>query len=830
MKKFALAILSVVGFSLASFAQGGNTCAAAQLAPVTVGTSYTGQTTCGKGNDYTGTGSTCLSTLYYGAEDWFYYFCAPSNGCITFSLNNLTSGVSSMPAYLSFSIFDGCPGTGTCVNGSYQYIAANTTLASGPSIQVNATAGKCYYIVVDAYSYTSYAGCVNFTLSSSIVPPLTQTPGGNTCSDAQSNPITIGSTYTNQTTCCGGNDFTGTGSTCMGGTGTYNSASDWYYYFCATQTGCVTFSMPNTSSGVSGIPVYASLSAYDGCPGSSSCLAGNYLYVGAGTTVAGPSINFMVTAGKCYYIVVDGYSIGGTYANCAKYSLTSTFQLPVSQTPGGATCTAAIANPLTIGSTYNNQTTCCTGNNYQGTNSCLGTTYHSANDWMYYVCATQSGYLQVNLTNITSSVAAYPSISVFNACPGTAGACVSTNYIYISPGVAGTQTLLINAVAGQCYFILVDGYGDPYANCVKYSISTSFSAIPKNPNCNNMDFETGNLTGWFGNTGTATMGAVGAPTPMYTLTAIGIVAGRQTIVGPAGTDPCGGFPVVGAGSYSLKLGNNSTGAQGEQVSQTFLVTAANASFTYRYAVVLEDPGHTSNQQPFFMALMNDQNGNKIPCSEFIVSAAASLPGFFNSTACPSVRYKPWSTVNVDLTSYIGTYVTIQFTTGDCSASGHYGYAYVDAQCGVSVLASNNDTICPGQCTPLKAPVGYASYQWQPGNLNTATINACPTATTVYTLTLTGFNGCKTTNYDTIWVSPNPVADFTFTTPGCNKPISFTNTSTITAPATITNYSWTFQGERLQVPPIRTQQTLRGVPRVLIVLHLPSALLQVVHLL
>lgn len=463
---------------------------------------------------------------------------------------------------------------------------------------------------------------------------------------------------------------------------------------------------------------------------------------------------------------------------------------------GGNTCTAAQASPIAIGTKYSGQTTCSKGNDYVGAGGCL--TNYTAQDWIYYFCPTQSGYVNFSLENVSPKTGtnANPNISIFNGCPGSSTCLVSGSGI-VSGSTTPASLVSIGAkvTAGQCYYLLVDGSNAaPNSDCINFNLTSSITVVAQNATCVNMDFEQGNLNGWFANTGTVVTGPAGAQTPTYNMTGYTAVPGRHTIVGPGGTDPCGGFPLAGVGSKSLRLGNNINGAQGEQVSQTFLVSKFNANFTYRYAVVFEDPKHTNPEQPFFTALVRDQSGNIIQCSKYIVTAGDGIPGFVSTTACAgtAVKYKPWSVVNVDLTAFIGTYVTIEFTTGDCTQSGHYGYAYVDAQCGTSLI-SQNDTICSGECSTLQAPAGYASYLWQPGGSTATSLSACPTATTVYTLSLTGFNGCVTKATDTVYVRPKPVADFTFSTPGCNQPINFTNTSTVPSPSTITKHAWIFQG-------------------------------------
>ena len=160
--------------------------------------------------------------------------------------------------------------------------------------------------------------------------------------------------------------------------------------------------------------------------------------------------------------------------------------------------------------------------------------------------------------------------------------------------------------------------------------------------------------------------------------------------------------------------------------------------------MLEDPGHNSNEQPFFRALLRDQNGNVIPCSDFVVSAGSNLPGFFNSPNCTGVIYKPWSSVNVDLTDYIGQQVTVEFTTGDCSQGAHYGYAYIDAvQCG---QATNHITYCENDTTlTINGLGGFASYLWETGD-TTQNVTINPQLYDTVTCQVTTFLGCQLTLY------------------------------------------------------------------------------------
>lgn len=443
-----------------------------------------------------------------------------------------------------------------------------------------------------------------------------------------------------------------------------------------------------------------------------------------------------------------------------KYILIILFIYSKVYSQGSNTCAGAAANPITLPFFGNNQSTCGDVNNYTGANPCIATTtgnYYGGEDWIYSFTPTQNGYISILLNDVISTGSPYPNITLYNACPGTFGACMS--FVLYNPSTSNAS-IVEYVQAGQTYYVLVDNYvwGNYFTSCCQFDLTIQLTPVIPQPSCTNIGFSNNNFTGWFGTTGLAKRAYIGAPTPDYDANALGIVNGRHTIMS-GGNDPCAGFSRVDplGGPYSVRLGDANVNSQAEQLTQTFIVSNTNNSFTYRYAVVFEDPGHTSNEQPFFRALLRDQSGNVIPCSEFVVSAAANLPGFFNSTTCLGVKYKPWSTVNVDLDNYIGQAVTAEFTTGDCAQGAHYGYAYIDAACSQSFLDAYPDTICLGETVTLTAPNGYQSYQWLPTNQTTQSITVTPLTSTNYQLNLVSFNGCLRTVQLPVIVVPDPTA-------------------------------------------------------------------------
>lgn len=331
-----------------------------------------------------------------------------------------------------------------------------------------------------------------------------------------------------------------------------------------------------------------------------------------------------------------------------------------------------------------------------------------------------------------------------------------------------------------------------YAHQREYVHNTFFSTLrvsgqPNTPQqaCTNIDFESGNLNGWNTSTGY---------NPLYNSAGCcQSTGGAQLITSGTANDICGGFPIVAqGGNYSVRLGNNGTGGVADRLEQTFNVTAANANFTYKYAVVFEDPGHALADQPKFEIEMLDSNGIQIPCTYYNVAAGQNIPGFVSSPNCANVVYKPWTNVSVDLTNYIGQNVTIRFTTYDCSLGGHYAYAYIDGSC-IDFNISQSSILCQGSTIQLNAPVGFASYNWTLPNgsiLNGQSITTGVTGT--YTLNLTTVTGCPgpTMTYNLL-SSPKPVANFITTQlSACTHTIGFINTSNITS-GNITSNSWSY---------------------------------------
>lgn len=323
--------------------------------------------------------------------------------------------------------------------------------------------------------------------------------------------------------------------------------------------------------------------------------------------------------------------------------------------------------------------------------------------------------------------------------------------------------------------------------------------------CNNADFETNSCVGWEVITGTVPS----SPSAPYSFNQTGTSACGTSVnhtLMTGGNDPVVGaaLPMVSpsGGGTSLRLGNGTGSGNGAaKIRQTFLVDANSAAFSYHYAVVLNDAGHTTNEQPYFKVNMFDAGGARIVCADYDVTAPTCAgtgsgcdPDFI---AYAGGFYSPWRTAFAPLQGYIGQNVTIEFITGDCSQSGHYGYAYIDASCDPLAIIPSQTVICGGAPVTLTAPAGATSYSWSPGGQTTQSITTnVPGHYEVFVTPVTG-SACGLTLTADIGGSPDyPVAQGSATpTSVCaGTPIAFNSTSYVVGPSAIDSIHWDFNSD------------------------------------
>ena len=165
--------------------------------------------------------------------------------------------------------------------------------------------------------------------------------------------------------------------------------------------------------------------------------------------------------------------------------------------------------------------------------------------------------------------------------------------------------------------------------------------------------------------------------------------------------------VAPGSTHSLRLGDSDNGFRTASASIDFVVTESTTLFQLQYAVVFSDPGHPEEDQPRFKVIVNTE------CGDYFVVSDKTIEGF---RSCNNDwRIKPWETVGINLSNYVGQTVSLEFISTDCGRGAHGGYAYIDAGC--LALDINIANYCPGDANIiLEAPEGFSSYLWT--NTNT----------------------------------------------------------------------------------------------------------------
>lgn len=363
---------------------------------------------------------------------------------------------------------------------------------------------------------------------------------------------------------------------------------------------------------------------------------------------------------------------------------------------------------------------------------------------------------------------------------------------------------------------------------------------PQNQYCPNAGFEQYTFANWTGSYGTVSTGATSAAYPTYNPTAGTIMNGAGNNVGltnltnyhtvmttPAtnnlypncvgwdsiacrviGTQTVSEIPLVNpsGGPASVRLNGAVANYRAAKLNYLMALNPNNKNFSVSYALVLENGGHQPYEQPYFSVRVTDQNGTLVPgCSQYTITCSPQVtvptspvydPLWKQSSITYDALYRPWQTFAFDFSNYPAiTSVNVEFYVGGCSQSGHWGYAYVDAQCSQGGAVAS---FCAGSNTSvLTAPAGYSTYQWtgpsgpvsvaNGGNTGTATISPV-SAGQIFTCNVTAPNGCSSVFTTTISVTTISVTGVG-STPSCQNGTSGTAYVSSTGSSLGYSYQW-----------------------------------------
>lgn len=353
--------------------------------------------------------------------------------------------------------------------------------------------------------------------------------------------------------------------------------------------------------------------------------------------------------------------------------------------------------------------------------------------------------------------------------------------------------------------------------------------------CTNLAFELGNFSNWQGFTWiNSTLSNVSSTDPVFSFAKHTIMEDTNAYDSRTNYQ----LKTIPAGyRYSVRLGDVTANTTAQSLRYTLTVDSSNCFLTYKFAVVLLNPldGHEKYEEPRFKVTLYDSNHNEIPdCSNYDVYASdAELNNSFNvyqaAGSDSPVLWRDWTTVGANLLPYIGQTITMEFMSSDCTHRGHYGYAYLVAECqplNISVEFCANDTNAT-----LTAPVGFETYSWMNesnvflGPDKTLMVSS-PAEGSIYACEMQSATGCTVT-LNTKIERFDPQPDFTTAMVDCNSnEVQFTNTSTSTKGSL--EYKWDFgDGATATEPAPKHKFTTSGLHQVSLELSNPPSVCSVV---
>ncbi len=210
----------------------------------------------------------------------------------------------------------------------------------------------------------------------------------------------------------------------------------------------------------------------------------------------------------------------------------------------------------------------------------------------------------------------------------------------------------------------------------------------------NGGFESGDYTGW---TKTSFLNPGLSGTPPYSGSSIVRNPGGDTnesVIVTGATPESVPDPLLGAGAslrypkygtYSARVNSSVPNQHSNSIVQQATVTAADVDpgdglvhIRFAFAPVLEDPGHSADQQPYFyVGVRNVTRSNALLYESLNFSNEAGVPWKTSG----GLLYTDWRINDIapgNSALAVGDLVEVEVIGAGCSPRGHFGYIYVDA--------------------------------------------------------------------------------------------------------------------------------------------------------
>ncbi|MFZ2234779.1 MAG: IPTL-CTERM sorting domain-containing protein [Dokdonella sp.] len=228
----------------------------------------------------------------------------------------------------------------------------------------------------------------------------------------------------------------------------------------------------------------------------------------------------------------------------------------------------------------------------------------------------------------------------------------------------------------------------------------------------NGGFETGDYTGWTIGGGINPGLSGSPPFTGANIVISGSSPGPATVVG-AIVDPRAPTVLLPrAGTLTAKLSDENGGQTITTMTQVDTLTAADIDpgdgmphVRFAFAPVLEDPGHTPDEQPYFYVSVTDMATSTVLFEQF---AYSGQPGVTYLTGAGSFKYLDFQDIDVVLPiGSIGSPIELRVVAAKCALSGHGGYVYVDGFGSAAVPPPGGGVPYFYEPVPAVPPVGLA---------------------------------------------------------------------------------------------------------------------------
>ncbi len=410
------------------------------------------------------------------------------------------------------------------------------------------------------------------------------------------------------------------------------------------------------------------------------------------------------------------------------------------------TCTNSATSSVTIGAGItitSNPASICAGNNTILTAS-------GATSYTWSPSATLS-------SAIGTTVVATPTVNTTYTITGVTGVCSGTTTVLVTVNNLPTITVNSPTICSGGSAVLNSGGATTYSWSAGLS-STSGTTVTASPLTTTIYTVTG-TTGGCSSTETSTVTIL--PTPTLSTTNYTTCSGGSVTL-----------TVSGASSYTWSPSASLSSANGS------VVVASPVSST-NYSVVGSNGTCTSSVTSSVTvgANLSLTSSSSTICAGS--STTLSVNGASSYTWSPALTLNTSNGSSVVATPSINTTYTINGTNATCSGSTTVNVSIVNTP----TITVNSLTICAGSSGILTAG-GALTYTWTNGStlssINGVSVSANPTSTTIYTVT--GSNGCLSSNTSTVTIISSP-------TIAVNNPTICPGSSVIITATGATTFSW-----------------------------------------